>query len=99
MKGPTTAAIQNLERKTNLFEELIIPIVKAIKRLHHIDIIDKNTAICSSIKCNTKALKPLLTCCVPNLMINHSNFKYHQRTRNQPGHSKTFRYRENPLAG
>lgn len=41
------------EGLANLLEKFFMPIVKAIKRSHYIDIIDLNTAICPSVKRNS----------------------------------------------
>jgi hypothetical protein len=50
-----------------LVEELIMPCVERIKRLVHIDIINKHTAICPSVECDTQTLEPLLPRGVPDL--------------------------------
>lgn len=55
------------EELANLLEKLFMPVVKVIKRSHYIDIIDLNTAICPSVKRNSKTLKSLLPSRVPNL--------------------------------
>lgn len=55
-----------------LNQKLIPPVVKIVKWFHNIDIIDKNTAICTTVEGNPKTLKSLLACCIPNLLRNKS---------------------------
>lgn len=67
------------DNKTNLLEKFFVPVVKGIEGPHHIHIIYQNTAICTSIKCNSKTLKSLLASSVPNLpesskQLNHWSF-------------------------
>jgi len=50
-----------------LDQKLFPPVVEILEWFCGVDIIYKNTAISTTIKRNTKTLKPFLTSCVPDL--------------------------------
>lgn len=67
IKRESLGSLQEDPQKMYLNKELFPPIVEVVKRFHRIHIIDKNTAISTTIESNTKALKSFLTSCVPDL--------------------------------
>ncbi len=78
LSNQVTIKIDPTQKKTILWiiraclnEKFFTPIVKVIKWLHYINIINKDTAICSPVESNPKALKPLLASCVPYLLGQH----------------------------
>ena len=64
---------QNNERevlrivRASLDEEFISPAVERLKALGAINIIHENTAVCTTIECDTERLETLLTSSVPKL--------------------------------
>ena len=54
---------------TGLNEELIPPTVQGLKRLGTVDVINKDTAVCTTIERDTEGLEPLLAGSIPQLSI------------------------------
>ena len=67
--GLNTAVLQS----TDLYQELISPVVQVLKGLLGVHIIDQHAAVCTSVEGHTKTLKPLLPCCVPDLCARQSS--------------------------
>jgi len=53
--------------RTGLDKEFIAPTVKSLERFRTVHIIYQNTAICASVKGDTKRLEALLTRSIPQL--------------------------------
>lgn len=51
----------------NLNKKFFSPVVEIVKGFHYIYIINKDTAVCTTVESHTKTLKPLLTSSIPNL--------------------------------
>lgn len=52
--------------------------VQVIERLHDINVVNKNTTICTSVEGNTETLKPFLSSRIPNLAIEKGETKLDQ---------------------
>jgi len=63
-------------RRARLYKELFSP-VEIIKWLLHIHVIHKNTAICTAVESNSKALKSFLSSCIPDLQSEEPVLKFH----------------------
>ena len=57
-----------------LNKEFFPPVVEIIKWFLHIHIIHKDTAICTTVKSNSKALKPFLSGSIPDLQEQKFNY-------------------------
>ena len=54
--------------RVGLDEELIPPRIEGLKRFGRVDVVDKDTAVCSTIECDTEGLEAFLTGGIPELV-------------------------------
>ena len=54
---------------TGLNQELVSPAVKGVETLGVVDVVDENTAVSTTVECNTERLESFLSCSVPKLLV------------------------------
>ena len=55
-----------------LDEELVSPAIERLERLGAVDVVDKDTAVCSTVECYTEGLETFLSGGVPKLVTSYA---------------------------